>query len=115
MSYGQAPPSVQRLKGRNTSTNTATKELFPAPGPGFKNWVSKITVSNSDTLNGTQVQIKSGSTIIWTTPVPTGKGGAIEVFPDPIDCADNEALNFSCDESVTTVTVSAAGYKAVSP
>jgi hypothetical protein len=113
--YGQAPPAVQRLKGRNTSTDTNNKELFPASGAGHKNWISKITVSNSNVANGTQVQIKSGTTIIWTIPVPTGKGGALEVFPDPIDCNEGEALNFSCDDAVATVTVSAAGYRAVTP
>lgn len=111
--YGQSPPAVGRFKGRNTAAaSTADKILAVAPGAGFRLWVSKITVSNSDASQTTQIQIKTGSTTIWTIPAPAA-GGALEIFPDPIDCNENEALNFSCDDSTTTITVSVAGYKAI--
>jgi hypothetical protein len=74
-------------------------------------WISKLTISNSNASSNTRVHLKSGSTIIWTTPAPAA-GGAIEPFNDPIDCNDNEALYFAAADSVTTITVSVAGYKA---
>lgn len=106
--YGQAPPSLIRVKGRNTDTAGAVKSLVGSYGVGYKIWISKLTVSNTS-ATATQVQILSGATIIWTIPAPAG-GGAVEVFPDPIDCAENQGLNFQTDNGVTTMTVSMAGY-----
>lgn len=106
--YGTAPPSLIRVKGRNTDTAGASKLLISGYGPGYKIWVSKITVSNTS-ATATQVQLLSGSTVIWTSPAPA-TGGAVEMFPDPIDCAENQSLNFQADNGVTTITVSAAGY-----
>lgn len=111
--YGQAPPAIARFKGRATATTTASTPLAPAPGVGFKLWISGITVCNSNLTAGTIVQIKSGTTIIWSIPAPGAVGGAILTFPDPIDCAENQALNFTTDDAVTTVTVSVAGYVSV--
>lgn len=110
--YGGAPPGVQRTKGRATATDTSLTPLIAAPGTGFKNWISGVTVCNSHATSGTIVQLKSAATTIWSIPAPPGKGGAILTFPDPIDCGENEALNFSCDDAVSTITVSVAGYKA---
>lgn len=117
MAYGQAPPSVERIKGRASATDTANHELVQTPGPGFKLWVSCIVVNNSSGTQGTGVRLKSGTTTIWG-PIPapsagaSNVGGAIVPLPDPIDCNENEALNFSCDDNAN-VSVSVAGYKAV--
>lgn len=111
MGYNQPPP-VQRFKGRNTATTTADTLLKAAPGHREKLWISSITVCNSHATSGTIVHVKSGTTIIWSIPAPPANGGAIQAFPDPIDCAVAEDLNFACADAVTTITVSVAGYKA---
>lgn len=107
MPYASPPQGLKRVRGRNTATDTSSKELVGAPGSGLRNVISKITVSNSSSTD-TEVHILSGSTIIWTIPAPN-KSGALETFPDPIECEENEALNFQAASGVTTITVSAAG------
>ena len=111
MAYGPFPPPIARQKGRATSTDAVNHELLAAPGAGKKLWISKMTISNSSLLD-TEVHLKSNNTIIWTTPAPRG-GGALEVFLDPIDAAENEALNFAAASGVTTITVSISGFLAV--
>lgn len=113
MPYSQ-PPLVQRFKGRASVTSTADTSLVAAPGHREKLWISAITVCNSHATSGTIVHIKSGTTIIWSIPAPPNNGGAVLAFPDPIDCAEAEALNFATADAVTTVTVSVSGYKAKS-
>ena len=106
------PGRLNRIRGRAQATNTADYELLAAPGDGFRNWISSIVVYNSSASNGTSVELKSGSTVIWTMPAPPGNGGSIIALPDPIGCNPNEALNFATDDSVATITVSVAGFTA---
>ena len=97
MMYGSGPAgSTNRIKGVASTTDTTSTALVAAPGSGYKLWVSKITICNSHATSRANVSLLSGTTVIWTTPAPP-IGGALEVFPDPIDCNENEALNFKSD------------------
>lgn len=97
------------IKGRATSTDTNSHSVISAPGSGFRVWVNVVTVSNSSTTD-TVVQLKSGSTTIWSIPAPQ-KGGATLLFDDtPITGADNEAINITADDAATTITVCVSGF-----
>ena len=106
--YGERAHGYKRVRGRQIATaSTAVIQLIATPGNPQRLVISKITVSNvSDT--DSEVHILSGTEIIWTIPAPR-HGGACEVYPDPLECNPDEALNFQCADSVTKMTVSAAG------
>lgn len=101
--------SSNLLRGRGTATDTSNTELIAAQGAAVKIHVTDVTVSNSSSTD-TEVHLKDGTTTIWTFPAP-GTSGATHRFETPLALTLNAALNFASAASVTTMTVSAAGYK----
>jgi len=97
------------VDGTGSATNTSDTAVIAAQGSGVRIYVTTITVSNSS-ATATEVVIKSGSTARMTIPAPA-TGGAVITLPSPLRLGDNEALNFASAASVTTMKVSAAGYK----
>lgn len=97
------------VDGTASATNTSDTAVIAAQGSGVRIYVTTITVSNSS-ATATEVVIKSGSTARMTIPAPA-TGGAVITLPSPLRLGDNEALNFASAASVTTMKVSAAGYK----
>jgi len=102
------------LRGVASSTDTANHEVIAAPGVGYTLMITCLVVYNAHLTSGTGVILKSGTTTIWgPIPAPPGKGGCVLVpLNPPLPCNANEAFNFECEDSVTTVTVSALGYRA---
>lgn len=96
------------LKGRNTSTGTGDTLLISGTS-GKKTHVTSIIISNSSATN-TEVDIKDGSTTIATFPAPT-VGGAIHAFQTPLVLSAGADLNFASVAGVTTMKVTAVGYK----
>lgn len=107
MPYASPPQGITRVRGRNTAADTNATLLIAAPGSGLRLVISKITISNPASTDS-EANILSGSTVIWTIPAPKA-GGALEVFPDPIELGVNEGLYFQATVAVTTMKVSAAG------
>lgn len=116
--YGDVRFGWTNFQGRGTSTNTSDVELHAAPGltgSGAKLtlFISKISISNSNADTTPEVHLKTGangsSTTFWTHAAPF-KGGNEPVWPHPIKCNPNEALQFAVSGSVSTITVSVSGY-----
>lgn len=101
--------SSNLLRGRASATDTSTTELIAAQGTSVKIHLTDITVSNSS-ASFVEVAIKDGTTTIWTFPVPA-TGGVTHRFDTPLAITLNTALNFASGTSVSTITVSASGYK----
>ncbi len=97
------------LRGRNTATDTSTTEIIAAQGSGYRVYLTDLIISNSSST-ATEVAIKSGSTTIATVPAPA-TGGALHTFRTPMRLGDNEALNFAAVAGVSTITVTASGFK----
>lgn len=110
MSYGDHRSEGSPVKGRNNATTTASTSLVAAPGPAQKLWISSCSVYNRSS-QGTCVHLMSAGTIIWTFACPPNDGGSNMPFPNPIDCAVNEACNFKTEDNAD-VDVSVAGYRA---
>jgi hypothetical protein len=98
------------LRGRASATDTTTTELIATQGAAVKIHLTDVSISNSSAATFAEVHIKDGSTTIWTFPVP-GSGGVTHRFATPLVLTANTALNFAASSGVTTITVSAAGYK----
>ena len=111
--YGAPPPYPTGIsRGAASATTTADTQVLPAPGQGFALMITMLVVYNAHSTTGTGVSLKSGSTVIFgPIPAPSGKGGCVLRFDPPLPCNENEAFNFATQDAVTTVTVSAIGYR----
>lgn len=101
--------SYRRFQARQTTTDTSDVTLAAAPGPKLKLCITKCSLSNSHASTNTQVHLKSGGSIIWTFTVPAA-GGNEPVFPDALECNENEALTAASVNSASTVTICVSGH-----
>lgn len=99
------------LDGTATSTGTDDTAVIAAQGAGTRIYVTTLIISNTSATD-TEVVIKSGTTARLRIPAPQ-KSGAVITLPEPLRLATNEALNFASASGVTTMGVSAVGYKGV--
>jgi|SRR3990167_547179 len=100
------------LDGRNTATTTNDTALIAAQGVGVRIYVTTLIVSNSSGTS-TEVDIKDGTTIKLTIPAPATGGAVVDLSESPLKLSANTALNFAAVAGVTTMKVSAVGYKGV--
>lgn len=112
-SYGNLYQGFTEKQGTASSTDAADHQLIAAPSAGWQLCISKVSISNTSSTD-VEVQLKSGTTVIWTHFAPKG-GGNEPMWPHPIHCADAQALNFASTSGVTTITVSAAGFQRKTP
>ena len=112
MLYGAPPPLPGGgASGYASATDTTTTAVIPAPGKGFQLNVTRLVIYNSHATTTTGVDIYSGTTKKWgPIPAPFGGGSVVQLDP-PLEMNDNEALGFKALGSVTTIYVSALGYK----
>jgi len=102
--------STNIVDGRATATDTSNTQVIAAQGAGIKIHVTTLVISNSSSSN-TEVHIKSGTTTKLTVPAPATGGAVMGQIEPPLVLNANEALNFAAAAGVTTMTVSAIGYK----
>ena len=117
MDYGAPPPCPSGIaSGFASSTDTADHEVIAAPGDRLALMITALVIHNGHATTGTGVILKSGSVQIWgPIPAPAGNGGAVIVpLNPPLPCAANQPLNFACVDAVSTVSLSALGYRAMS-
>lgn len=97
-------------------TGTTSTSLIAAPASGLRNYITQITVSNSDADQGTDVLIQDGSggTTLYVIPAAFAYGGAVLTFPVPLRQPTTATAIF-CQNVTTgaTTKVSASGYKGV--
>ena len=100
------------LDGRGTATDTSNTALIAAQGTGVRIYVTTLIVSNSSATN-TEVDIKDGTTIKLTIPAPATGGAVVDLSETPLKLTANTALNFAAVAGVTTIKVSAVGYRGI--
>lgn len=97
------------VKGVASNTDGTATQVLAAAGAGIKLYLKKATFANTSAATVT-VDIVSGSTVIWTVPVPPG--GCVENFDAPLPPnAANEALKFDPSAATTTITCSMLAFK----
>jgi hypothetical protein len=97
------------LNGSGNATGTSDTAIIAAQGSGVQICVTSLMIYNASATD-TYVNIKDGSTTKLVIPAPQ-KGGAIITLPMPLVLTANTALNFASGTSVTTMYVSAVGFK----
>lgn len=111
------------VKGMTTQitdqTSTAVTGIGTG-GSGVFNYITQITITNTDTAVGTIVELQDGSggTTFYRLPAPAainsvGVAGATFTFPTPLkQPTANTALYVKCATTSAEVYVSATGFQA---
>lgn len=98
-------------------TDTSDVTLAAAPGAGMVNYLTDLQLANSDASVGTEVVIKSGSTVLWRTFLPPGRPasltGTMPVsfrFSQPLRAAGNTALTAAAITTSAELYINAQGF-----
>lgn len=91
-------------------TGTSNTAVIAAQGAGIRIYVTHINVLNTSGT-ATLVNIKNGTTTIYTVNAPATSGQVSLTLPVPLRLTANTALNVNCATTSANVIVSASGYK----
>jgi hypothetical protein len=98
-------------------TDTSDVSLAAAPGVGLVNYLTDLQLANSDATVGTEVVIKSGSTVLWRTFLPAGRPASLTgtmpvsfTFSRPLRADSNTALTVAAITTSAELYVNAQGF-----
>lgn len=97
------------VTGNATNTDGTSTQCIAASGAGVKTYLTSVVLANTSATAIT-VDIKDGSTVKTSLPLPAGSG-CIYNPPVPIPGTANTAWNFDGSAAATTVTCSMVGFK----
>ena len=98
------------VDGNASNTDGSSTQVIAAAGAGIKQYLLSATITNTSATD-TYCEIKSGTTVKWTVPVPAN-GGVTLQWPSGLKPnAANEAWNFDMGAAVTTAYCSMSGFK----
>lgn len=98
------------VSGNANNTDGSSTEVIAAAGAGIKQYLTNCTLTNTSSTD-TYCEIKSGTTVRWTFPVPAN-GGVTHKWDPPLPPnAANEAWNFDMGAAVSTAYCSLAGFQ----
>lgn len=95
--------------GNASNTDGTSTSCIAAAGAGVKTYLNTVILANTSSSN-IYVEIKDGTTVKLTVPVPAN-GGAILNLPVPVPGTANTAWNFDPSAATTTVYCSMVGFK----
>lgn len=97
------------VTGNATDTTGNATSCIAAQGTGIKTYLTSVVLCNTSATAIT-VDIKDGSTVKVSLPLPAGSG-CIFNPPVPIPGSANAAWNFDGSAAASTVTCSMVGFK----
>lgn len=99
------------VRGNASNTDGASTQVIAASGSAsIKTYLTDVTLTNTSS-SMIYVELKSGTTVMYTCPVPA-TGGFTKTFNPPLPPnAANEAWNFDASSATTTLYCSAIGFK----
>lgn len=97
------------VTGNASNTDGTSTQVIAAQAAGIKTYLTSVILTNTSSSN-IYVEIKDGTTVMLTIPVPAN-GGAIFNPPVPIPGTAATAWNFDPSAATTTVYCSAVGFK----
>jgi hypothetical protein len=98
------------VTGQATNTDGTSTECIAAQSTGIKTYLTTIILANSHATTNCTVDIKDGSTVKMTIPVPAN-GGAVVNLPVPLPGTAATAWNFDPSAAVSTISCSMVGFK----
>jgi hypothetical protein len=103
------------VAGTGGVTDTSDVSLAAAPGSLLANYITSIQVINAHASTGTEVVVKSGSTILFRQWAGSGGNGFVATFPRPLVAAENTAMTAACITTGTVTYINAQGFIAALP
>lgn len=97
------------VSGNASNTDGTSTSCIAAQGAGVKTYLTNIILTNTSTT-ATYCEIKDGTTVKLTIPVPAS-GGASIALPVPLGGSANTAWNFDPGAATTTMYCSMIGFK----
>ena len=105
--YSQPGSSIQ---GSTSDITTTAVTAIIASQASLRTYLTTILVQNSHATVSTWVNIKDGSTVMFTVYAPALGGGASITLPKALRGTATTAWNAVCETTGANVRVSAAGY-----
>lgn len=97
------------VNGNASNTDGTSTQVLAAGAAGIRHYITDVTITNMSATN-IYVELKDGSTVKWTFPVPATSGVTMS-FTTPIGGTAATAWNFDPSTAATTVYCSVAGFK----
>jgi len=97
------------VNGNASNTDGTNTQVLAAGAAGVKHYLTDITISNTSASN-IYVEIKDGTTVKWTFPVPANSG-VTHSWNTPIGGTAATAWNFDPSAATSTVYCSVSGFK----
>jgi hypothetical protein len=97
------------VSGNASNTDGTSTECIAAQAAGVKTYLTSIVLANTSG-GAITVDIKDGSTVKLTIPLPAN-GGQVITLPTPLPGTAATAWNFDPSAGTTTVYCSMVGYK----
>lgn len=97
------------VSGNASNTDGSSTQCIAAQASGIKTYLTTIILTNTSSSN-IYVEIKDGTTVKLTIPVPAN-GGAVVNLPVPLGGTAATAWNFDASAATTTLYCSMIGFK----
>lgn len=91
-------------------TNTTAVTLIAAQGAGKCAYLQSLQVINAHASTGTEVIVKTGSTVLFRQWAGSGGNGFVIDFDRPLASAANTSITVECGTTGTTTYVNAQGF-----
>lgn len=98
------------VTGNASNTDGTSTQCIAAQAAGIKTYLTTIILTNMHASSNIYVEIKDGTTVKMTVPVPAA-GGVVVNLPVPLPGTAATAWNFDPSAATTTVYCSMIGYK----
>lgn len=92
-------------------TGTGDTAIVVSQATGVRTYITHLTITNSSSA-GTWVNLKDGSTVIYTAYAASGGGGVAATFPVPLKGTAATQMYITC-EATAAVRASVVGYKGI--
>lgn len=93
--------------------DTNNRQIIAAQATGVRSYITSILVTNASSSVGTVVNIKDGSTTVYSGYAAANGGGFSAQLSPPLRLSAATAVNAACVTTAANVWVSLVGYKGV--
>ena len=98
------------VAGAASNTDGTSTAVIAAAGAGIKQYLTHVSLSNTNASTSVMVALKSGAVSRWRVNVPPG-GREMKFDPPLPPNAADEAWSFDPDSAVTTIECAMLGFK----